>query len=91
GGSESSASTSDRISLDEDGYYDELFEDLSLLKTIRAPDGNGRNPFLGTSRPFFARLFSSAARLDLSDLRTRVSVNGSASQKVYVDPESDHA
>ncbi|WP_241992041.1 hypothetical protein, partial [Halorubrum sp. ASP1] len=37
GGSESSASTSDRISLDEDGYYDELFEDLSLLKTIRAP------------------------------------------------------
>ncbi|TKX56651.1 hypothetical protein EXE48_18320, partial [Halorubrum sp. ASP1] len=37
-------------------------------------------------RPFFARLFSSAARLDLSDLRTRVSVNGSASQKVYVDP-----
>ena len=91
GGAESSASTSDRISLDEDGYYDELFEDLSLLKTIRAPDGNGRLVPRKGFRPFFARLFSSAARLDLTDLRTRVSVNGSASQKVYVDPESDHA
>jgi len=42
-------------------------------------------------RPFFARLFASAARLDLSDLRTRVRVNGSASQKIYVDPESEGA
>ena len=90
GGSESTSAT-DRVTLDEDGYFDELYEDLSLLKPVRAPDGNGRLLPKKGIRPFFARLFSSAARLDLSDLRTRVRVNGSASQKVYVDPESDVA
>lgn len=90
GGSEPTSSPTDQITLDEDGYFDELYEDLSLLKTIRAPDGGRLLPKKGI-RPFFARLFSDAARLDLSDLRTRVRVNGSASQKVYVDPESDVA
>lgn len=90
GGEESTASATDRVTLDEDGYFDELYEDLSLLKTIRAPNGGRLLPKKGI-RPFFARLFSSAARLDLSDLRTRVRVNGSASQKVYVDPEEENA
>jgi len=42
-------------------------------------------------RPFFARLFAKAARLDLSQLRTRVRVEGDATQKVYVDPDEDNA
>jgi len=84
------SSMTDQITLDEDGYFDELYEDLVLLTTVRAPDGGRLLPARGI-RPFFARLFSSAAKLDLSDLRTRVRVNGSASQKVYVDPEGETA
>ncbi|WP_256403248.1 hypothetical protein [Halorubrum salinum] len=90
-GGETSPSPTDRVTLDEDGYHDELYEDLSLLKTIRAPDGSGRLLPKKGFRPFFARLFSNAAKLDLSDLRTRVRVRGSASQKVYVDPDEERA
>ncbi|WP_281195841.1 hypothetical protein [Halorubrum sp. F4] len=89
-GGKASSSATDQITLDEDGYFDELYEDLTLLPTVRAPTGGRLLPKKGI-RPFFARLFSSAAKLDLSELRTRVRVNGSASQKVYVDPESDVA
>ena len=84
------ATPSDRIEIGDDDYHDELYEDLSVLTTIRAPDGGRLLPKAGI-RPFFARLFARAARLDLSDLRTRVRVQGSASQKVYVDPESEQA
>ena len=80
----------DRVEIPDEGYHDELYEDLSLLTTIRAPDGGRLLPKRGI-RPFFARLFADAAKLDLSDLRTRIKVQGSASQKVYVDPESEVA
>ncbi|WP_066415368.1 hypothetical protein [Halorubrum aethiopicum] len=90
GGSGPASSVTDRVGLDDDGYFDELYEDLKLLPTVRAPTGGRLLPKKGI-RPFFARLFSSAAKLDLSDLRTRVRVSGSASQKVYVDPEGETA
>ncbi|SMO92151.1 hypothetical protein SAMN06264867_1231, partial [Halorubrum cibi] len=90
GGSESTSKATDRVGLDDDGYFDELYEDLKLLPTVRAPTGGRLLPKKGI-RPFFARLFSDAAKLDLSDLRTRVRVSGSASQKVYVDPEGETA
>jgi len=81
---------SDRVEIPDEGYHDELYEDLSILSTVRAPEGGRLLPKKGI-RPFFARLFASAARLELSDLRTRVKVSGSASQKVYVDPECEVA
>ena len=84
------STSSDHVEIPDEGYHDELYEDLSILTTIRAPDGGRLLPKRGI-RPFFARLFASAARLDLSDLRTQVQVSGSASKKVYVDPESDVA
>jgi len=81
---------SSSVAFGDDDYHDELYEDMLVLPTIRAPDSGRLLPMKGI-RPFFARLFASAARLDLSDLRTRVRVNGSASQKIYVDPESEGA
>lgn len=82
------SSPTDAVELDD--YHDELYEDLALLTTVRAPDGGRLLPKTGF-RPFFARLFSSAAKLDLSSLKTRVRVKGDASQKVYVDPEEEEA
>ena len=84
------ASSTDRLEFGEDDYHDELYEDFSILKTVRAPDGGRLLPKVGI-RPFFARLFASGAKLDLSDLRTRVRVDGDASQKVYIDPEANEA
>jgi hypothetical protein len=81
---------SSSVAFGDDDYHDELYEDMWVLPTIRAQDSGRLLPKKGI-RPFFARLFASAARLDLSDLRTRVRVNGSASQKIYVDPESEGA
>jgi len=81
---------SSSVAFGDDDYHDELYEDMLVLPTIRAQDSGRLLPKKGI-RPFFARLFASAARLDLSDLRTRVRVNGSASQKIYVDPESEGA
>ena len=81
---------SDRVEIPDDGYHDELYEDMSILTTIKGPDGDRLLPKKGI-RPFFARLFASAARLDLSDLRTQVKVSGSVSKKIYSDPESDVA
>ena len=88
GGQASTAS--DRVEIPDDGYHDELYEDMSILTTIKGPDGDRLLPKKGI-RPFFARLFASAARLDLSDLRTQVKVSGSVSKKIYSDPESDVA
>jgi hypothetical protein len=82
------ASATDAVELEN--YHDELYEDLALLTTVRAPDGGRLLPKTGI-RPFFARLFASAAKLDLSALKTRVRVRGDASQKVYVDPEEEDA
>ncbi|ELZ41860.1 hypothetical protein [Halorubrum tebenquichense] len=84
------ATASDRIEIPDEGYHDELYEDMSILTTVRAPNGGRLLPKKGI-RPFFARLFASAARLDLSDLRTKVKVSGSVSEKVYTDPEADVA
>jgi|GEM_PF-1263771 len=89
-GGETAAEVTDSVELGHDGYYDELYEQLVILTTVRAPDGGRLLPKTGI-RPFFARLFAKAARLDLSQLRTRVRVEGSASQKVYVDPDEDEA
>ncbi|WP_435093413.1 hypothetical protein [Halorubrum sp. N11] len=89
-GGETTPSVSDSVELGEDGYFDELYEQLAIKTTIRAPDGGRMVPKKGI-RPFFARLFASAARLDLSQLRTRVRVEGDATQKVYVDPDEDEA
>ena len=87
-GGEARGSATDSVELGEDGYFDELYEQLAIKTTIPAPDGGRMVPKKGI-RPFFARLFASAARLDLSDLRTRVRVEGAATQKVYVDPDED--
>ncbi|TKX86969.1 hypothetical protein EXE43_05650 [Halorubrum sp. SS5] len=89
-GGQATASTTDSVELGEDGYFDELYEQLAIKTTIPAPDGGRMVPKKGI-RPFFARLFANAARLDLSDLRTRVRVEGAATQKVYVDPDEDNA
>ena len=82
------AEPTDSIQLDD--YHDELYEDLRILTTVRAPDGGRLLPKTGI-RPFIARLFASAAKLDLSSLKTRVRVKGDANQKVYVDPDEDMA
>ncbi|OYR55524.1 hypothetical protein DJ73_02155 [Halorubrum sp. Ea1] len=89
GGSETREPT-EPIELGNDGYFDELYEQLAIKTTVRAPDGGRLLPKTGI-RPFFARLFAKAARLDLTQLRTRVKVEGDASQKVYVDPDEDDA
>ena len=89
-GGKTMSSVTDSVGLGEDGYFDELYEQLAIKTTVRAPDGRRMVPKTGI-RPFFARLFAKAARLDLSQLRTRVRVEGSASQKVYVDPDEDSA
>ncbi len=79
------------IEIPEESYRDELYEDLPRLPTVRGEDGNRFIPKSGVG-PFFARLFASAARLDLSSLRTRVRVaSGCISEKIYVSPESDEA
>ena len=80
----------DSISIGRDGYHDELYEEESIKTTIRTPEGDRLVPRKGI-RPFFARLFASAAKLDLTQLRTRVKVEGSAAQKVYVDPDEEQA
>ncbi|VTT86111.1 hypothetical protein DM2_2149 [Halorubrum sp. DM2] len=84
------ATAADRVEIPDEGYHDELYEDMSILTTVRAPNGGRLLPKKGI-RPFFARLFASAARLDLSELRTKVKVSGSASEKIYTDPEEDVA
>ncbi|QKY18298.1 hypothetical protein [Halorubrum sp. CBA1229] len=89
-GGEAAGGVTDSVELGEDGYFDELYEQLAIKTTIRAPDGGRMVPKKGI-RPFFARLFAKAARLDLSQLRTRVRVEGDATQKVYVDPDEDNA
>jgi len=89
-GGESTRKPTEPIELGDDGYFDELYEDMRILTTVRGPDGGRLLPKTGI-RPFFARLFAKAARLDLTQLRTRVKVKGSASQKVYIDPDEDEA
>ena len=89
-GGEATPSVTDSVELGEEGYFDELYEQLAIKTTIRAQDGGRMVPKKGI-RPFFARLFAKAARLDLSQLRTRVRVEGDATQKVYVDPDEDNA
>lgn len=89
-GGEATSSPTESVELGTNGYFDELYEQLAIKTTVRTPDGGRMVPKTGI-RPFFARLFASAARLDLSQLRTRVRVEGSASQKVYVDPDEDEA
>lgn len=89
-GGKATPSVTDAVEIGEDGYFDELYEQLAIKTTIRAPDGGRMVPKKGI-RPFFARLFAKAAQLDLSQLRTRVRVEGDATQKVYVDPDEDNA
>jgi len=56
---------------------------------VRTDDGTRYVTKTGI-RPFFARLFSDAATLDLSGLSTRVSVReGNAAEKVFLDPDGD--
>jgi len=80
---------SDVIEIPADGYKDELFEDEESLETVRTDDGTRYVTKTGI-RPFFARLFADGATLDLAGLATRVRVrNGNASEKVFLDPDSD--
>lgn len=81
----------DIIEIPADGYHDELFQDLPILPTVRGDNGTRYVPKKGI-KPFLARIFADAARLDLSELKTRVKVaTGAVSEKVYVSPESDPA
>jgi hypothetical protein len=77
------------IEIPEDGYHDELYEDLPIIPTVRGQDGQRRVPRRGI-RPFFARLFADPAKLDISSLQTRVKVaSGAIAEKIYVDPDGD--
>lgn len=80
---------SDEVGIPDDAYKDEMYEDETSLKTVRSEDGTRHVTKTGI-RPFFARLFADAAKLDLQGLQTRVRVNeGGASEKVFLNPESD--
>jgi hypothetical protein len=77
------------IEIPEDGYQEELYEDMPIIPTVRGDDGMRRVPKRGV-RPFFARLFADPARLDVASLSTRVKVaSGAIAEKIYVDPEAD--
>ncbi|RLM53736.1 hypothetical protein DVK02_12900 [Halobellus sp. Atlit-31R] len=79
------------VEIPEEGYFDELYEDLPILPTVRAEDGLRRVPMTGI-RPFFARLFADPAKLNLDSLQTRIKVaSGAIAEKIYVDPESEPA
>ncbi len=77
------------VSIPDNGYKDEMYEDEPSLTTVRSEDGTRHVTKTGI-RPFFARLFADAAKLDLQGLQTRVRVReGGASEKVFLDPEGD--
>ena len=79
------------IEIPEDGYQEELYEDMPIIPTVRGDDGKRRVPKRGI-RPFFARLFASPAKLDIASLKTRVKVaSGAIAEKIYVDPEAADA
>ena len=84
------AATGDGIGISREGYHDELYEEETMKTTVRTPEGDRLVPKQGI-RPFFARLFASAAKLDLTDLKTKVKLEGTASEKVYVDPSEEKA
>lgn len=85
GGTTGSADT-DFIANDE--YKEELWRELPEKRAVR-----GENGFLVPVkgiRPFLARLFANAARLDLSRFRTRIIVTrGRLDEIIHVDPESE--
>jgi len=79
----------DFIEIPADGYRDELYEDEVSLTTVRTDEGDRVVTKKGI-RPFFARLFADAARVNLGTVQTRVKVrDGAAAEKVFLDPESD--
>jgi len=79
------------VEIPSDGYRDELYEDLPILPTVRGDGGARKVPKKGI-KPFLSRIFADPARLDLSELKTRVRVAaGPLAEKVYVSPDSDPA
>lgn len=73
-----------------DEFTEALWRDMPEVPAVRTDDGY-RVPVLGL-RPFFARIFSNAALLDVSNIATRQKVKqGRLSDIIVVDPGSERA